>query len=145
MSAMYRRHGGFTLLELMVVLTVMAILAAIAISSYSQYGYRARRTDGQKLLLSIANAEERYYALHNVYADLATIGYSQAATATSEGGYYTAAVAVTAVNTLAGQAYTATATPVPKSSQAKDVCTTLTLTDTGVKAPLGATRNGTCW
>lgn len=145
MIAPHRRRGGFTLLELMIVLTVMAVLAAIAITSYSRYGFRARRTDGQKLLMAIANAEERYYALHNVYADLATIGYSTTATATSESKYYTASVAVSTVNSLAGQAYTATATPDPANSQKRDTCGALTLTDTGVKGPSGITKNGSCW
>jgi type IV pilus assembly protein PilE len=141
----FRHRRGFTLLELMIVLVVMAILAAIAVPSYTKYGYRARRSDGQKLLISIANAQERYYALHNAYADLATIGYAASTTATSEAGYYTASVAVTAVASLDAQAYTATATPVPQGAQARDVCGALTLTSTGVKAPAGTTSNGTCW
>lgn len=145
MRIMDRQRRGFTLMELMIVLVVMAILAAIALPSYTRYGYRARRADGQKLLMAIANAEERYYALHNAYADLATIGYSASTTATSESGYYTASVTVNAVNSLDAQAYMATATPVPTTAQARDVCTVLSVTDTGLKAPIGATSNGTCW
>lgn len=140
-----RRGSGFTLLELMVVLVVMGVLAALAITSYSRYGFRARRADGQKLLMAIASAEERYYAQHNAYADLATIGYSTTATATSENSFYTAAVTVTTINTVAAQAFTATATPVPKGSQAKDTCGALTLTDTGTKGATGSTTNGSCW
>jgi type IV pilus assembly protein PilE len=143
MLAIQRRRGGFTLLELMVVLVVMAILAAIAMTSYSRYGFRARRSDGQKLLMAIANAEERYFALHNVYADLATIGYSTTTTATSENSYYTASVTPTTVNTLAAQGFTATATPI--NSQARDTCGALTVTDTGLKGPSGTTANGVCW
>jgi type IV pilus assembly protein PilE len=139
------RRRGFTLVELMIVLVVMAILAAIAFPAYTKYGFRARRADGQKLLMAIANAEERYYALHNVYGDLATIGYAATTTATSESGYYTAVVTVSAVNSLDAQAYNATATPVPGAAQARDVCTTLSVTDTGVKSPTGPTSNGTCW
>lgn len=140
-----RRRSGFTLLELMVVLVVMGILAALAVTSYSRYGFRARRADGQKLLMGIASAEERYFAQHNAYADLATIGYSTAATATSENSYYTAAVNVTTINAVAAQAFTATATPVPGSSQARDTCGALTVTDTGAKGSTGTTTNGSCW
>jgi len=128
MLAAHRRRRGFTLLELMIVVLVMGVLAALAITSYSRYGFRARRTDGQKLLLAIANAEERYFAQRNAYADLATIGYSTTATATSENGYYTAAVSVSTVNTVAAQAFLATATPTPGNSQAKDTCGALTVT-----------------
>jgi type IV pilus assembly protein PilE len=140
-----RRGSGFTLLELMIVLVVMGVLAALAITSYSRYGFRARRADGQKLLMAIASAEERYFAQHNAYADLATIGYSTTATATSENSYYTAAVTVTTINAVAAQAFTATATPAPKGSQAKDTCAALTLTDTGTKGATGSTTNGSCW
>lgn len=140
-----RRGGGFTLLELMIVLVVMGVLAALAITSYSRYGFRARRTDGQKQLMAIASAEERYFAQHNAYADLATIGYSTTSAATSENGYYTAAVGVSTINGVAAQAFTATATPVPGNSQQRDTCGALTVTDTGVKGPAGTTKNGTCW
>lgn len=143
MTTTHRREAGFTLLELMVVLVVMAILAALAFTSYARYSFRARRPDGQKLLLAIGNAEERYYALHNIYADLATIGYASTATATSDSGFYTASIAVSTVNSLAGQGYTATAVPI--GNQAKDVCGSLTLTDTGVKGQSGTTGNGNCW
>jgi type IV pilus assembly protein PilE len=145
MRALVRRRGGFTLLELMIVLMVMGVLAAIAITSYSRYGIRARRTDGQKLLMAIANAEEGYFALHNAYADLATIGYATTATATSEGGYYSATVTVSTINNVAAQAFTATATPIKGNSQARDTCAALTLTDTGLRGATGTTTNGTCW
>lgn len=143
MTPTRRRETGFTLLELMVVLVVMAILATIAFTSYQRYGFRARRPDGQKLLLAIGNAEERYYALHNVYADLATIGYANTTTATSDSGFYKASVAVNTVNSLAGQGYTATAAPA--GNQLKDACGSLTLTDTGIKGQTGTTSNGNCW
>ncbi|MET0256034.1 MAG: type IV pilin protein [Luteibacter sp.] len=143
MTTLQRRRHGFTMVELMMVLAVIAILAAIAIPAYNRYGFRARRPDGQKLLIAIAAAEERYYALHNVYADLATIGYSSATTAASDNGYYNASVSVSAVNTLAGQAFTATATPT--GNQQKDVCGALTLTQTGVKGPTDKNSNGNCW
>lgn len=145
MNAPDRRPRGFTLVELMIVLVVMAVLAAIALPAYSNYGYRARRADAQKLLLAIANAEERYYAQNNVYADLATIGYATTTTATSERGYYTATVTVSTVNSLPSQGYVATATPAPQGPQARDVCTAMTISNTGLRSPMTATRNGTCW
>jgi type IV pilus assembly protein PilE len=143
MPGIRKRIGGFTLIELMIVVGVMAVLAAIALPQYNRYGFRARRADGQKLLLAIGNAEERYYAQQNKYADLKTIGFSATTTATSDSGYYAATVTATAVNSFAAQGFTATA--VPQDVQAKDVCGSLSLTNTGVKAPLNITSNGTCW
>lgn len=143
MKTLRGRSTGFTLVELMVVLAIIAILAAIAIPAYTRYGFRARRPDGQKLVLAIANAEERYYALHNAYGDVATIGFAATATATSDAGYYTATVSTSAVNSFAAQAYTMTA--VPTGIQVKDACGSLTLTSTGVKSQTGTTTNGNCW
>ncbi|QDE41624.1 prepilin-type N-terminal cleavage/methylation domain-containing protein [Luteibacter pinisoli] len=146
MPRMRQRRGGFSLIELMVAVVVMAILAAIAIPQYNRYSLRARRADGQKLLLAIGNAEERYYAQQNKYADLKTIGFSATTTATSDSGYYAATVDVTAVNTFAAQAFKATAAPVAGGPQAKDACLSLTYTNTGVKDQTGnATTNGSCW
>ncbi|RDI99754.1 prepilin-type N-terminal cleavage/methylation domain-containing protein [Dyella solisilvae] len=137
------RTRGFTLVELMVVVAIIAILAAIAIPSYSRYAYRARRADGQQLLLHIANAEERYYATYNKYAGLAAIGYASADSATSEHQYYQASVDVAD----GAQSYTATATR--QGAQQADVCGNLAITSAGVKTPqtsdAAANSNGHCW
>lgn len=55
-----RASGGFTLIELMIVVTVMAIIAAVAIPSYQQYNRRANRSQAQQLMLTIQNREEQY-------------------------------------------------------------------------------------
>lgn len=137
------RTRGFTLVELLVVVAIIAILAAVAIPSYGRYAFRARRAEGQQLLLHIANAQERYYATYNRYGDLAAIGYAAANTATSEHQYYQAVVDVVDD----GQGYTATATP--QGPQQGDACGNLALTSTGVKSPTAAdaaaNSNGSCW
>ncbi|MBB6186357.1 type IV pilin protein [Rhodanobacter sp. MP7CTX1] len=136
---------GFTLVELMVVVAIIAILAAIAISTYGRYAYRARRPDGQELLLRIANAQERYYAVYNVYADLKTIGYSNTATVKSEKGYYE--VVADQGGTNDWQSYVAIA--VPSEVQINDACSSLSIDNTGNKLPAAgdvpANRNGRCW
>jgi type IV pilus assembly protein PilE len=139
----YKR--GFTLLELMVVVAIVAILAAIAISTYGRYAYRARRPDGQELLLRIANAQERYYAVYNAYDDLQTIGYSNTASTKSEKGYYQVTVVQGGTNDW--QSYVAIA--VPGGVQISDACSSLSIDNTGSKLPAAgdaaANRNGCCW
>ncbi|QWT21528.1 prepilin-type N-terminal cleavage/methylation domain-containing protein [Bacillus sp. NP157] len=143
MASLRTRKRGFTLIELMIAVAIVAILAALAVTQYSRYTYRARRGDGQKLLMALANAEERYFAQQNKYADVKTIGYAATTTATSDSGYYTATITVGAVNSFAAQSYVATA--VPTGPQAKDTCGSLSITDTGLKSSTATTTNGTCW
>ncbi|WP_323135307.1 type IV pilin protein [Dyella silvatica] len=130
------RMRGFTLVELMVVVAIVAILTAIAVPAYGRYGYRARRVDGQELLLRIANAQERYYATYNKYGTLTDIGYTNTA---SEKGYYNAKITPAAP----GQSYEASAQP--QSVQATDACASLTIDSTGKKAATGTASNGNCW
>lgn len=58
---------GFTLIELLVVVSIISILAAIAVPNYTQYITKARRTDGQGALTTLANAMERYYTQNYTY------------------------------------------------------------------------------
>ncbi|WP_177229286.1 type IV pilin protein [Dyella sp. OK004] len=132
-----RRQSGFTLIELMIVVGIIAILAAFAVPAYLRYGIRARRADGQEILLRIANAQERYYATNNTYGTLALLQYNQT---TSDKGYYTISMPASSAT-----AFTANAVPVAGGPQSKDDCKTLTINNAGVKSQSGSTTNGSCW
>ncbi|MBS0381997.1 MAG: prepilin-type N-terminal cleavage/methylation domain-containing protein [Proteobacteria bacterium] len=141
-----RRTQGFTLIELMIVVAIIAILAAIAVPWYGRYTYRARRADGQKLLLHIAQVEERFYTDYNHYPLTASsLGYTSNSPV-SENGYYTASLALPSAAS-AGQGYVATA--VPQGPQASDVCGNLSVDNTGQELPSAASTaknsNGNCW
>lgn len=144
MSARLRRFvrhpRGFTLVELMAVVVVIAVLIAFAVPNYTRYGIRARRVDAQQALLRIADAQERYYATHNLYGKkLADLGVAQAR---SEKGYYRLSVRPTSMI----EGFTAIATPVSGGPQARDDCGALYIDHTGVKGNTGgATTNGSCW
>lgn len=62
--------GGFTLIELMIVVTVIAIIAAIAIPSYQQYNKRANRSSAAQIMLNIANREEQYVLDARAYSNI---------------------------------------------------------------------------
>ena len=138
-----RRARGFTLVELLVVVTIIAILAAVAIPAYGRYAYRARRVEGKELLLRIANAQERYYATFNGYGKLKDIGFDDPAL--SEKGSYQ--VTIKLGDGTRPQTYVATAKPV--LGQANDACGDLALDNSGNKTPAATdtarNRNGACW
>jgi type IV pilus assembly protein PilE len=140
------RPRGFTLIELMVVVAIVAVLAAVAIPSYGRYTYRARRAEGHALLMHIANAQERYYAVNNRYGDLVAIGYASTSAAMSESGHYQATVTVLDGNGE-GQAYLATASG--QGTQAADACGDLSIDNTGARSPeatdAARNTNGRCW
>lgn len=142
---MIRRARGFTLIELMVVVAIIAIIAALAVPSWRRYTFRARRADGQKLLMHIAQAEERYYGNYNKYTDQVTnLGYKKSPVIADNNDY---SVTVTMATAQTSQAYLATAVPI--NSQAGDKCGSLSIDNTGQKlpAPTDAAHNsnGSCW
>lgn len=132
------RVRGFTLLELMIVVAIVAILAAIAVPTYSRYAIRAHRVDGQGLLMSIANAQERFYATNNHYGALTDLGFT---TSVSPKGYYNVSMVPAAAST--SQSFTATAAP--QGGQTRDDCKSLRVNNAGVKDSTGTTTNGSCW
>lgn len=75
--------GGFTLIELMIVVAIIGILAAIAYPSYQEYVKKTRRGDAQGALMSFANAMERYYTQNNSYLGAAGDGSAITATETT--------------------------------------------------------------
>lgn len=139
-----RLQKGFTLIELMIVVVIIAIITAFAVPAYLRYAVRARRVDGQELLLRVANAQERYYATNNHYGSLDQLGYTSADSTRSEKGYYTLGMDPAADSTSA-QEYTATAAVAEGSPQAADDCGDLSINNAGVKDQTGHTVNGSCW
>lgn len=62
-----RRSTGFSMLELMIVLAVLAILVSIAIPSYQRYVQRAQRSEAIRLILAVADCQERIRASSGFY------------------------------------------------------------------------------
>src|SRR4030088_1099144 len=55
-----RRDGGFSLIELMVVVAIATILFAIAVPSYMTYIRQSRRVEAKTAVLDLAGREERF-------------------------------------------------------------------------------------
>jgi type IV pilus assembly protein PilE len=63
------RQRGFTLIELMIVVTIVAILMAIVYPSYQEHVAKAKRAEAMGALMEGAQALERYYSAHSTYLD----------------------------------------------------------------------------
>jgi type IV pilus assembly protein PilA len=62
-----RLRGGFTLIELMIVVAIIAIIAAIAIPAYQVYVIRSQVSEGFVLFGGVRPALEEYYASHGSF------------------------------------------------------------------------------
>jgi len=61
------RRGGFTLIELMIVVAIIGILAAIAIPNFIRFQLKAKSSEGKTNLAAIRTAEESYFAEYGSY------------------------------------------------------------------------------
>lgn len=139
---MQRKHSGFTLIELMIVVAIAAILAAVAIPSYRQYVMKSHRSVAKSTLLEMASRQERYYTVNNAYASNATeLGYTANTVAVPDANSPDYQVSVVNGN---GNAYSLQA--VPTGAQANDSCGTYTLNNLGQQGNSGnTTSSADCW
>jgi type IV pilus assembly protein PilE len=127
-----KTQRGFTLIELMVVVSILGIIAAIAIPSYNETVRKGRRSDAKVTLLKISQNLERCFSENNSYQ--VASGCTNFNNTASGEGYYT----ITTVQAATTFDITATA----KDAQAEDTyCAAFTLDEAGAK---GGTH-ADCW
>ena len=129
MRAFSHRHaGGFTLLELLIVVVVLAVLAGLALPQYLKTVARSKEAEGWQGLATVRSAELRYYGEYDT--GTTTIGNLDIEDPnTMSPRYFNYAVSV------AGASFAATATPTAGAGRAVGNVRTLTLDKAGVKSP----------
>ncbi len=144
-AAGQRRTGGFTLIEMVIVVAIIAIIAAIAYPAYNdsvRKGWRARvKTD----MLEVAQAMERCYTVRNSYSncwngftsdDLAAAGLGNSPRQGQ--ARYTVAL-----GNVTRTTFTVTGTRV--NDQLNDTCGNLGINHQGVKTVVSGGTVATCW
>ena len=119
------RHGaGFTLVELMVVITILAIVAAVAYPSYQDHIRKGRRAAAQAFLVEVGSRQQQYLLDARSYAvgagALAALNMTVPADVSP---FYT--VSVEPAAPTVPPTYLLVATPVEGSVQAPDGALTL--------------------
>jgi type IV pilus assembly protein PilE len=129
-----RKARGFTLIEVMIVVTIIGILSAISYPSYQRYMMRSHRADAAQFMFKMDTRqkqiliEQRAYATAPNALNVSSQGWSCTATDCSN-GRYTITFNPAVNNAATPPSYTICA--VPGAGQAPDG--TLTLTSDGAK------------
>lgn len=61
------KHGGFTVVEMVIVLAILGILSAIALPSYLGYVLRARESEARLNIAAMNTAQQAYYIEHATF------------------------------------------------------------------------------
>ena len=122
-----RADGGFSLLELLIVMAIVGVLAAIAYPSYQQYSRETKRADAHAALLRIATLQEKFFSDRNQYTtSTTTLGYAANPAASNDGFW--------AISITGNPAVSFTLTAVPAGGHQDPACAAgITLTSAGLR------------
>ena len=117
-----KRERGFSLLELMIVVTIIAIITAVALPSYLAQVQKSRRAEAKSALTQISTMQQQFRTEQNRYtADLTDLGLPNAGWNDTENGYYEASVIAATGGCPIATCFALQVRPKAGSAQADDV------------------------
>jgi len=137
--------GGFTLIEMLIVVGILSLLVALALPNYSSHLRRAKRTEAQAAMLRAAQWMERAASANGRYPETNSI---PAALLLVPGQRYTLQIESPDPTQAGVASYRITATRMPNSDQANDECGDLVLDQSNRRSTIRQAPNadaGTCW
>lgn len=136
------KRSGFSLIELLIVITIIAVLLALVLPSYHQYRIIANRAAAKAFLLEIVSRQEVRIGQTGTYAaTIADLGLTTP-TDVQDAGYVVSITPATLTLAVASgtnpavtmPGFTASAVPAAGSIQADDG--TLSINQFGLKTPV---------
>ncbi|WP_105169208.1 pilin [Pseudoalteromonas sp. T1lg23B] len=113
-----QQQGGFTLIELMIVVAIIGILSAVALPAYQDYVARSQASEAVSLSAGAKTALAEYYQINGAFPtattapsleDLAATGTYSALEVQAGGTIVVTMDATKAVSALQGETFTFTA------------------------------------
>lgn len=125
---------GFSLIELLIIVSIVGILTTISLPLYSQHVVNERRTEAKTTLIQLAASLEEYDTIHHTYqgASLQVLNFPEII---AHDSYKLSII------DLSDSAFTIAAEPLSHH----DTCGTLTLNALGEKAISGTGQITDCW
>lgn len=148
----FRPAGGFTLIEIMIVVGIVGILAAIAFPSYQQYVVRTKRAAAKSMLIQVLDRQSQFFVDNKRFAtDLTGLGFSANGFGVDRHGKEVAASSSDAIYVVqfssdpgaTNNSFTLEAAPTEPQATKDAKCGTLQITHRGVKSVSGTATD--CW
>jgi type IV pilus assembly protein PilE len=138
------RQGGFTLVELLIVVFIISVLSMIAYSSYQDSLVRTRRNAALGCLLENSQFMERFYTT-NLRYDQTLAGAAVPAPTCASGRDVTDFYTVSFVGVPTQTTFALQAVPTAVQADKDTKCATLGINQTGTKTKSGTGTLDECW